>query len=117
MVYNSFVWLFVTVWFALCFHEIYPKTFGNKPNPAADAEQNSQVQALKSMCKRLCQNGGVCPPECAEVYLDPWSASLPDESQLSIKKRLYNSGIDGLTFEDYLFMRWLGRDMIRRRLE
>lgn len=74
---------------------------------APPAQGVGAVDHLKQVCKKLCVPEHVCPPECAELFLDPWADSI-------IAKRA--SGLEGFTFDDYLFMRWLGRDMKRRGL-
>ncbi|XP_060589333.1 uncharacterized protein LOC132744592 [Ruditapes philippinarum] len=88
-------------------------------------QENNRVQLARSntntapdnddkfmkICTKICTAGHPCPPECTNL-LDPWAY---DSFPASVKKR--SSGIDGFTFDDYLFLRWLGRDMKRHRLQ
>jgi len=73
---------------------------GTDENPqGVPGDQPTQMTEFKNYCKKLCQHSP-CPVECTQAFLDPWT--------LSKRSVRYN----GLTFDDYLFMRWLGRDMI-----
>lgn len=81
----------------------------------ASIPESDQVASRKTtpqqLCEKLCSAPHPCPPECYDL-LDPWAM---DVNGMDVGKR--SSGIDGFTFDDYLFLRWLGRDLARHRLQ
>ncbi|WAR04304.1 hypothetical protein MAR_019673 [Mya arenaria] len=74
-------------------------------------KENTKI-ALRKVCEQLCfEESANCPNECQMAIFQPLVSS---DDIPSYDKRA-SRGIDGLTFDDYLFLRWLGRDMSRRR--
>ncbi|KAH3704729.1 hypothetical protein DPMN_079791 [Dreissena polymorpha] len=73
-----------------------------------DGNQQQTLMDMKRSCFEFCFTRHMpCPLICRSVLKN-------DAFNLGVDKRSLGGGIDGFTFDDYLFLRWLGRDLTQR---